>query len=612
MPPARRESDLPVAVGTTTDNESSRGSPPASPVPAAGSAAATTAQPVAPGTVYLVPIAGPTAAPIALIPPKQVGAGLTLGRANTCDICLPNSSEIEKVSRQHAQFFFDPAARQWRVSDLGSRWGTFLNGVKIKSAAQVPIREGDLLRITPWTFSLSGSSRHRRGLHTHDDVGQTIVRLANEAPEAAAKPLKDEMLGLLLESAAAIHGAQTERQLADVVMNAAVRGTGLPNAVMLRPLDASGRVEVIASRLHHPKPADSSGSGPEAPVTFSRSLINAASGGQVAELGGLATAEMGQSIVQMNISAALCVPLMLGTTPAAFLYLDSRGGALAQGLRPGASAFCVGLGRMASLALANLKRLDIERRQAAMEAELSAAALAQKWILPKRAATIGPFQYIGESRPGQYVGGDFFDVIDLASGRIAVAVGDVTGKGVAASVLMTATQGYLHAALLRDPDPGHAVTAVNRFVYPRRPINKFITMWVGIFDANTGTLSYVDAGHSYAMMLHGDGATFTALDEGDGLPIGINEDAEYRTATVPLAPGGCAMIVSDGIIEQFGTLPGEDGALTRAHFEIKGVRTSLQSSASAPDAVADLFNAVVKHAETEKLSDDATAVLVKW
>src|SRR6185503_20499680 len=96
------------------------------------------------------------------------------------------------------------------------------------------------------------------------------------------------------------------------------------------------------------------------PVGFSRSLIAAAEAGNVAELSGGAAAgnfDVGMSIAQMNISAALCVPLMLGGAPAAFLYLDSRG-SLPRPLRHGATEFCVGLGRMASLALANLKRVD--------------------------------------------------------------------------------------------------------------------------------------------------------------------------------------------------------------------------------------------------------------
>jgi sigma-B regulation protein RsbU (phosphoserine phosphatase) len=314
------------------------------------------------------------------------------------------------------------------------------------------------------------------------------------------------------------------------------------------------------------------------------------------------------SIVQMKISAALCVPLMLGGVPAAFLYVDSRGAA-PRALRPGASEFCVGLGRIASLALANLKRLDVERRQAAMESELMAAATAQKWVLPPRELRLGSFTCLGESRPGRYVGGDFFDVIELGEGRVGVALGDVSGKGMAASVLMTATQGYLHAALREHGDPARAVAAVNRFICPRRQTGKFVTAWVGVFDMNARELTYTDAGHSYAVMAIPSGE-ITTLDAAGGMPIGVADDAAYESATVPLAPSARVMVVSDGIIEQFGLLescPGE-----QQQFGLDGLFRSLAAKREKGDAVAGVFDDVVKFAGTTNLADDATAVLITW
>lgn len=538
---------------------------------------------------FLVPVSGPAMEAFTLEPKES---GLTLGRHDSCELLMP--ADADRVSRHHARFSLD--GEEWRIADLGSRWGTFLNGVKLSPNAEVPLNEGDLIRISPWTFNFSSIAK-RRGMQTADDIGRTMVRAV---AADTARPLRDDMLTLLLESAAAIHGAQNERELAELVMDAAVRGTNLQNAVMLRPIDSAGHIEIIASRLS--QSAQNSG------VTFSRSLLKMASEGNVAEISGAGTGDISQSMVQMQINSALCVPLMLGPAPAAYLYLDSRGG-VGQTLRPNASAFCVALGRMASLALANLKRIDIERRQAHMESELRAAATAQKWILPKRESRISSFLCLGESRPGQFIGGDFFDIIDLGEGRIAITVGDVTGKGIAASVLMTATQGFLHAALTQHGDPGSAVTALNDFINPRRPENKFVTVWVGIFDGVAQTLQYVDAGHSYALLQTADGELIQ-LDSGGGLPVGVMQDSQYTTETVQLAPGGRVMVVSDGIIEQFGMVARDDGTVVKDQFELDGVKRSLITSDG--DAIASLFAAVIQHAGTSNLSDDATAVMVKW
>ena len=544
--------------------------------------------------LYLVPIAGPALEPIELVDKPD---GLTIGRHEQCDICLP--ADAEKVSRFHARF----AKRdgRWNVADLSSRWGTFVNGIKINPGPDVPLSESDLIRITPWTFTLSNTPR-RRGLQSQNDTGQTMVRAVT--PERM-RPMADDMLAVLLEGAAAIHGSTDEKQLADTLMDAACRGTGLTNAAMLRPIDpTSGQIEVIAARL-----SPAAASSPHA--TYSRSLINAASNGVVAEISGNAINEdISQSIVQMKINSAICVPLMLGPTVAAYLYLDSRG-TMMQALRPNASAFCVAIGRIASLALANLKRIDMEKREERIRSDLAAAAVAQKWIMPNRSSCHGPFECTGESKPGQYVGGDFFDIIQVSDKRLAVAVGDVAGKGIAASVLMTATQGFLHACLEQNGgNVGHAVSELNKFVRPRRPESKFVTMWVGVFDAEAGTISYVDAGHSYALLRRADGTTFEQLSLGNGLPVGLDEAGEYHAETVCLQAGDEVIVVSDGIIEQHGLVQMPDGSLSKEQFEMEGVRRAM--SVAGADTVEDLFAAVVAHAGTTNLADDATAVLIKW
>jgi serine phosphatase RsbU (regulator of sigma subunit) len=409
------------------------------------------------------------------------------------------------------------------------------------------------------------------------------------------------MLALLLDCAGALHAATDEQLLCEKIIDAALRGTGLQNAAMLRPINSQGGVEVVASRF---AARGDQGAGA---IHFSRSLITAASQGAVAEIVPGDQRDVSKSIVQLQINSAICVPLMLGGAVAAYLYLDARGNRL-QALPAGAGAFCVALGRIASLALANLKRIELEKRDAVMRAELSAAAAAQKWIMPQREGDFHPFKTIGESRAGQYVGGDFFDIVPLGEQRIALAVGDVSGKGISASVLMTAAQGFLHACLRQNADPAAAVTAVNQFIQARSAANKFVTMWVGVFDAASGTLRYVDAGHSYAFVRRSDG-TIEQLNKGRGLPIGLEDSQNYCAESTPLHPGERVLVVSDGIIEQFGIIQTPQGT-SREQFETAGLRNSLAQLSADP--VDHLFQAVIRHAGTEQLSDDATAVFVLW
>jgi serine phosphatase RsbU (regulator of sigma subunit) len=546
---------------------------------------------------WLVALSGPPLKPIEI---AGTPGGVMVGRHEACDVRLP--AEADKVSRQH--FRLVHGASGWRICDLNSRWGTFLNGNKLIGLREMPLAEGDLLRVVPWTFHFTLHGVRRRGLVSTDDSTTHATLVRSLAPEAG-RSLATEMLTLLLESAAAIHDANNEAGLAEALMSAAIGGTGLPNAAVLRPLDAGGQLEVIASR----PPVN----GDSAPA-FSRSLIAAASNGEVVELNSGGSQDVAQSIVQMNISSALCVPLMLGSMEAgesgrvvaAYLYLDRRGG-IPRPIPSGAAAFCLALGRLAGLALANLKRLEVEKRQAALEHELSAAAAAQKWIMPKCETHVGPLSVIGQSRAGAYVGGDFFDVIPLGEDRVAVALGDVAGHGVAASVLMTAAQGFLHASLRQQSDLTRAVTELNSFICPRQPDARFMTLWVGIFDAAVHQVQYINAGHGFAMIALPDGQ-FRMLDGGDDLPIGLDQNAKFSPIIELLPPGARAVIVSDGIIEQPGVQSPE---APRDEFGLKRVQAAVAATPGS-EAIQAIFDAVVHHAQSTSLSDDATAVIVRW
>jgi serine phosphatase RsbU (regulator of sigma subunit) len=320
--------------------------------------------------------------------------------------------------------------------------------------------------------------------------------------------------------------------------------------------------------------------------------------------------DMSVSIVNLGVRSALCVPLMLGQTVAGYLYLDSRGDPNSGHrlpLRPHASAFCRALGKMAGLALANLKRVDMERRTGAIEADITAAAAAQRWILPARTGKFGSFTYTAESRQGEGLGGDFYDFVPLGNHRLAVAIGDVAGHGIAASLTMTACAGYLHAMLEQTADPALVVRRLNQFMGPRRPVERFVTLWVGVLDLAARTLQYVDAGHTYALLADPVGGSSRQLC-GDQLCLGIDDVYEYNSLTVPLPAAGRLLLFSDGIVEQFDP-PGD---AEQKQFGLEGIEAVIRATPSDGDVVAALFAAVVKHAQRETLTDDATAVLVKW
>ncbi len=571
-------------------------------------------------SLYLVVVAGQPRPALELDPAARgaSGDGILLGRQEGCALQV----SAEQVSRRHARFRHDPHAGVWSIHDQGSRWGTVVNGRRLDASVgrgSTPLSPGDLVRIAPWTFLVSVSPRPRgtRAIEGDARAGSSV-----RSVDAAALPaLQQGRLELLLSSAATLQDATDERELAERLLSLAQEGTHLRNAAVLRALDAEGRYDVLAIST----PAGHADEG----FSFSRTLLDHARDGEVAEvhadaMGGSqgddpSQSPYSQSIVQMQITRAVCVPILLGPTPSLFLYLDQRGDTFTGVAdESGATAYCVALGRVASLALSNLKRLDMERRAAEVDADVKAAAAAQQWIMPRGAQRFGGYTVIGESRPGKGVGGDFFDVVELGPDRLAVALGDVSGKGMSAGVLMTAAQGYLNAVLDESCGGGcgsdrcaeglaEAVSRLSRFIHPRRPATRFLTLWVGIFDAADGRLHYVDAGHGLGLIQRAGGA-IEDLSSGGGVPIGILPDATYQPQSLAFGPGDRALIFSDGIAEQ----PRADyTADSRDEFDVPRVRRVL--GAPAPDegaTIRSLFEAVVRHAGTDQLADDATAVLI--
>lgn len=573
--------------------------------------------------LLLVAVSGPTAFEHPLTSDVRGGV-FTIGRRNTHALVL----DRPEVSRDHAEFRRVESAvgPRWVLVDLGSRHQTRLNGQVLTPGEACPVQSGDIIEISPWTMRIMSRDRinatmfsslgppGERQVRTVDDglAGHSTLRTITAASEDLAK----ERLRLLLSCAEAIGAAADELALARAVIDAATRGTGFPNAALLRPLMPDGTVSIIADTgdINSPEPTGASEpSSQSAAPRLSRSLIQQASLGQPVQISsGMMVLPAAHSIVDLKIQEAMCVPLMLEGAAAGFLYLDTRNesplAARRAKITEDAGAFAAGLARLAAMALMNLMRRDLATRFARMEGEITATAGAQRLILPPAEMTIGRVRVFGECRPGRVVSGDFFDVMPLDDGRVAIALGDVAGKGVQASVLMTTTQGFLRGVLMRHGNLSQAVSDLNAYLYPRCDGGRFISLWLGAIDSQLGTLEYVNAGHGHAWMQRGDGdAEFMRLHDAGGPLVGVVDVLEYHAATVPMQEGDRVVLLSDGILEQ------PQGGNREVEFGLDRVREELSRAAFEPrEAMAGLFDAVHRHAASPVLADDATVVIAGW
>lgn len=182
-----------------------------------------------------------------------------------------------------------------------------------------------------------------------------------------------------------------------------------------------------------------------------------------------------------------------------------------------------------------------------LEQEMNIARDIQMDLLPKSFPKVDGIDMFGFTVPARHVGGDCYDVIELGEGRMAVTIGDVSGKGTPAAILMANLQAAVRALSESHVPPTRLVERVNRLVYGYTEESVFITFFYCVLDTRTGEVDYVNAGHNPPYVLRADG-TKEHLRDG-GLVIGIVPGADYDQGHTTLGPGDDLVLYTDGITE---------------------------------------------------------------
>jgi serine phosphatase RsbU (regulator of sigma subunit) len=194
-----------------------------------------------------------------------------------------------------------------------------------------------------------------------------------------------------------------------------------------------------------------------------------------------------------------------------------------------------------------LEMLDQERHERErLEQELEVARRIQQASLPKEMPQLVDWQITPYYQPAREVGGDFYDFLDLADGRLGVVVGDATGKGVPAALMMASTRSTLRAVAQACESPSDALRRVNDPLATDIPSNMFVTCFYAILDPNSGTLSYANAGHDLPYLWHGGNCEELRAR---GMPLGLMPGMSYEEKEIVLDSGETALFYSDGLVE---------------------------------------------------------------
>ena len=199
--------------------------------------------------------------------------------------------------------------------------------------------------------------------------------------------------------------------------------------------------------------------------------------------------------------------------------------------------------------------------QERLKRDIEIAKEVQQQMLPQVLPRMATLEFSGTCRPARGVGGDYYDFIGLPGGKLGIALGDISGKGVFAAMLMSSLHAMMHSNALKYGDRAAALMEdINRLMLDATQGQRFATFFYGVFDEATRDLTYVNAGHNYPMLFRPrersagkgseilQGFELTRLEEG-GTVLGFLAEAAYRQATVRLGPDDLLVIFSDGITE---------------------------------------------------------------
>lgn len=504
---------------------------------------------------------------------------LVIGRSSEAQWAISDPS----VSRKHASL--ESLDNNWFLKDLGSRHGSTVNGKRLEPNEPMLIHPGDLIGFGGWMCRCSMlDSRH--GMTTPFANARPEYESISAIDSSLFRGVAQQRLDAILALTRSLDNAKNEVEIAEAVVHSVTMATGCKRVVVTR-LASDSEFELLAS------------SSKDEP-TLSRSLIDAAARDGLVELRSTGDVRnQAHSIMSLDIQTAVCAPILSGDSPAAYLVLDTR--STEQSLPHDASVFCQSIADVAGLSFERLYNAELVARHAQLQQDLGAARRAQEFLQPPLSGILGQTSYAFESYAGRVVAGDLFDIFALDSSRTAFFLGDVSGKGVGAAVLMAAAQSQLRTQLLAGDNLCTALSAVNSDLYKRTDSSKFVTLIAGVIDAKQERLEVADAGHGLCVVIPPESQPIR-FEAPHGFPLGVVDEAEYKVQSTEFLPGSLVVFFSDGVVEQ----PNPDGI----QFGFDAALSSTAKHITPAEITSALVKDVRSYAEGD-YSDDLTVASIR-
>lgn len=475
--------------------------------------------------------------------PIDPAATLRVGRSPENDVVL---GEDQAVSRFHAEFSHD--GERWVVNDVGSSNGTLVNSRRIDEPT--PLGEGSWVQIGESRLRVlvaSGDVRVTDEPGTtgpHSTSGQSVMLPVAEVVDSVQRKIERSpqmrAFATLTKASGKLLGQAPLEEILDMVIDL-VYDIASPDrgAVMLLEGDPP-ELRVAASRG-----VDSEDGG----LTISRTIADCVVDEQQAVMTVDAQIDdrfgKAASVMAHNIHSAMCVPLWNNKKVTGLVYVDMQRSA--QSFSKDDLEALTLVANVAAVKIDNIRLFQQEQRMKEIERELRAAARIQRRLLPADPPAVPGYELCGYNRPCFDVGGDYFDYLLRDESTLAVAVGDVSGKGLGAALLMASIQASLHAHVSTAAPVEELVTQLNRAVHRNSAVEKFSTFFYAEIDIGSGRLRFCNAGHNPPLLVRSSGEIEMLI--GGGMVLGFNPDEIYTAFDTRLDAGDLLVAYSDGVTE---------------------------------------------------------------
>ncbi len=521
-----------------------------------------------------------------------------------------------KLSRFHASIRREE--NRYLLKDLGSYNGTYLNGELLKEPTV--LQSGDIITageteikvilsgtIHSGPLTPMGSPRVLFGEETDPSMITSVFRsddlarqIREDQSDQSLTQQNAHLLSVLNQAASALIAFKPLDELLELIMSLVFDAIPAERGfLMLLDKKSEQLVPRVVWNRATRGPSNES-------IQVSRSITRRVMEEKASIL--ISNAQMDdrfrgqESIILQGVLSAMCAPLWDENNVIGLVYVDSRRSAL--GFTNENLKVLTSLANVAAIKIENTRLLESVMEKQRIEKELALAGEIQRSLLPESPPRLPGYQITGFNSPSRWVGGDYYDFIPLPNGRWGIAIGDVSGKGISASLLMASLRASLISLAELQLPIGETLSRLNHFLCKSSTSSNFVTFFYGELDLEQHSFRYCNAGHNPPLLFKDAENPPLPLSRG-GMVLGLIMNQAYQEAEIQLEPGDLLVLYTDGISEATDHNDEE--------FGVDRLVTSVQESIGPEleDTHSHLIQKVLQFQGDRPQADDMTLVMIR-